>query len=42
MKPDFSRKIFEKSSKFKFDENPSSWSRVVPCGQKEGQTDRPT
>jgi len=37
MKPEFSRKIFEKHSKFKFGENPSSWSRVVPCGQTDGQ-----
>ena len=26
-----SRQIFEKYSNIKFDENPSSWSRVVPC-----------
>ena len=30
----------EKSSDIKFHENPSSGSRVVPCGQKDGETDR--
>ena len=34
-----SRQIFEKYSNIKFHENPSSGSRVVPCGQKDGQTD---
>ena len=33
MKRGFSRKIFEKYSNSKFHENPSSGSRVVPCGQ---------
>jgi hypothetical protein len=33
----FSRMITEKSSKVKFKENPHSGSRVVPCGQAEGQ-----
>ena len=32
MKLEFSRQTFEKSSKFKFHENPSSESRVVPGG----------
>ena len=33
MKLDFYRHIFEKYSYIKFHENPSSWGRVVPCGQ---------
>jgi hypothetical protein len=32
MKLEFSRQIFEKSPNIKFHENPSSGSRVVPCG----------
>jgi hypothetical protein len=36
MKTEFSRKIFEKSSNIKFHENPSSGSRVVPCGRADG------
>ena len=32
--------IFEKDSNIKFHENPSSGSRVVPCGQTDGPTDR--
>jgi len=32
----FSRQIFEKSSNIKFHKNPSSGSRVVPCGQTDG------
>jgi len=39
MKLEFSRNIFEKSSNFKFNENPSSGSRVVPCGRTDGRTD---
>ena len=39
MKLDFSLLIFEKSSNIKFNENPSSGSRVVPW---DGQTDRQT
>jgi len=35
MKVDISRQIFEKSSNIKFHENPSSGSRVVPCGRKD-------
>jgi len=31
--------FFEKSSVIKFHENLCSWSRVVPCGQTDGQTD---
>jgi len=41
--PDFTEtwivwEIFEKSSNNKFRENPSSGSRVVSCGQTDGQT----
>jgi hypothetical protein len=36
------RVICEKYSHIKFHENPSSWSRVVPRGRKDRQTDRPT
>jgi hypothetical protein len=35
---EFSRSIFEKLSNIKFQENPSSGSRVVPCGQMDRQT----
>jgi hypothetical protein len=35
MKLEFSRRIFEKSTNTKFHENPSSGSRVVPCGRKD-------
>ena len=38
MKLKFSRQIFEKYSDFKFNENPSSGSRVVLCGRKDRQT----
>ena len=38
MKPEFARQIFE-IYYIKFNENPSSGSRVVPRGQTEGQTD---
>jgi hypothetical protein len=31
----FSRQIFKKYSNIKFHENPSSGSRVVPCGQTD-------
>jgi len=33
MKPEFSGQIFEKHSNVKFNENPSSESRVGPCGR---------
>jgi len=33
MKLEFSRQIFEKSTIIKFHKNPSSGSRVVPCGR---------
>jgi hypothetical protein len=39
IKIDFSGQIFEKQSTNKFHENPSSGSRVVPCGQTDGWTD---
>jgi len=35
MKIEFSRQILGKSSSTKFHENPSSGSRVVPCGPKD-------
>jgi len=44
MNLEFSRHIFEKYWSIKFHENPSSGSRVVPCGQTDrrtyGQTER--
>jgi hypothetical protein len=42
MKHDISRQISQKYSNSKFHENPSSGSRVVPCGRTYGrtQTDR--
>ena len=36
------RQIFEKPSYVKFNQNPSSGSRVVPCRQTDGQIDRQT
>jgi len=42
MKIEFSRRIFEKYANIKFNENPSSGSRVVPCGQTDGRTDGET
>jgi hypothetical protein len=36
----FSLHIFEKYSNIKFHEDPPSGSRVVPCGQTDGRTDR--
>jgi len=39
MKLEFSGQSIEKKySDIKFDENPSSGSRVVPCGWTDGQT----
>jgi hypothetical protein len=35
----FSLQVFEESSNIKFNQNPSSWSRVVTCGQTDGLTD---
>jgi hypothetical protein len=37
---DVFRQILEKSLNVKFHENPSCDSRVVPCNQTEGRTDR--
>ena len=39
MKVEFSRQIFEKYSYIKCNENPCGESRVVPCGQTDGQAD---
>jgi len=39
MKLQFSRKIFEKYSHIKFYENPTSESRFVPRGHRDGRTD---
>ena len=39
MKLECSRQIFEKYSNIKFNENPSSGSRVVPCGQTDKRID---
>jgi hypothetical protein len=38
-KVETSLQIFEKYSDIKYHGNPSSRSRVVPCGRKDGQTD---
>jgi hypothetical protein len=38
MKLEFSRHIFDKYSNIKFHENPSSRSRIVPCGRTNRQT----
>jgi len=35
MELEYARQIFEKYSDMKFHENPSSGSRVVPCGQTD-------
>jgi len=39
MKFELFRPIFEKASNIKFHENPSSGSRVLPCGQMDGWID---
>jgi hypothetical protein len=39
MKLEFSSRVFKKYSNVKFYNNPSSESRVVPCGQTDGWTD---
>jgi hypothetical protein len=36
IKLEFYQQSFEKYSNFKFHENPSSGSRVVPCGRTDG------
>jgi hypothetical protein len=38
MKFEFSLQIFEKYSNVHFNEKPYSWSRAVPSGLTEGQT----
>ena len=38
MKFEFSQQIFEKVPNIKFHQNPSNGSRVVACGQTDGQT----
>ena len=35
MKLEFSRQIFGKSSNIKFNQNASSGSRLIPCGQTD-------
>jgi len=35
----FFRQIYEKYPNIKFHENPSSWSRVVPCRRADWQMD---
>jgi hypothetical protein len=40
MKLEYSKQIYEKNSGINYRENPSSGSRIVPCGQAKGQTDR--
>jgi hypothetical protein len=42
MSLEFSRQFFEKYSNFKLNENPSSGSRDVPCGETEERTDTDT
>jgi hypothetical protein len=39
MQLEISRHIFEKKSNVKFNQNPSSGSRVVPCGRTDRQRD---
>jgi hypothetical protein len=39
---EFFRQSFEEYSNMNFHENPSSGSRVVPCGQTDRQTDERT
>jgi len=39
-KLDLSTDFQKKYSNIKFHENPSSGSRVMPCGRVDGQTDR--
>jgi hypothetical protein len=42
MKYVLSGQIFNKYSNIKFHKNPSSVSRFVPCGRRDGGTDRQT
>ena len=39
MKLEFNRQIFERISNIRFNQNQSSGSRVVPCGQNDRQAD---
>jgi len=39
MNLEFSQQIFEKYPNIKRHDNPSTGSRVIPCGQTDGQTD---
>jgi len=39
IKLEFSRQIFKEYSNMKFQENPSSGSRVFPCGRTDGRAD---
>jgi len=40
MKLQFCLQIFENYTSTKFHDNPSGESRVVPCGETDGRTDR--
>jgi len=40
VKLEICRQIFEKYTNIKFNENPSSGSRVVPCGRRDRETNR--
>jgi len=42
IKREFSEQMFQKSTNIKCRENPTSGSRVVPCGWTDGQTERQT
>ena len=42
MKVEIYQQSFEKYSSTKFNKNPSSGSRVVPCGQTDGRRDKQT
>jgi hypothetical protein len=42
MQLEFSHRTLKKNLNTKFHETPSSVSRVIPCGQTEGRTDRRT
>ena len=42
MKPEFCRGTFEKYKNIKFNENPPSVTRVVPCERADRQIDRRT
>jgi hypothetical protein len=40
MRLEFSQRVFEKYSKIQFHDNQPGGSRVVPCGQTDGRTDK--